>query len=175
MPLSFEISKIADEAFHIHLTFQIALTDLGVAKHIETTKSNTKKVGTVRWRAPEVIEVKNEGESQRYGHKADVYAFGLIALFILGIPIPREAPSPDEWITFKLHEISKTHKLFQVSKRDKHIHAVVKKCLERRPTDRICKDELLSEISACCMERCNRPSMKENDHEPLERQCGGKY
>ena len=59
---------------------QVALTDLGVARHMEKTQTITV-VGTDRWMAPEIKQNGNMAK-QRYGHQADVYAFGLVALFI---------------------------------------------------------------------------------------------
>ena len=68
-----------------HFTFiisQIALTDFGVAKHMPNTESTiTAGIGTINWMAPEVMR-EPDLPRRRYGHQADVYGFGMIALFI---------------------------------------------------------------------------------------------
>ena len=57
---------------------QVVLTDLGAARIIiATEQSSLTHAGTDLWMAPEVKDHKS-----RYGHPADVYGFGLIALFI---------------------------------------------------------------------------------------------
>ena len=63
---------------------QVSLTDLGVSKLMTSTqRSNQTNTGTDLWKAPEVL-----GERPTYGHPADVFGFGLIALFILTTEFP---------------------------------------------------------------------------------------
>ena len=57
---------------------QVALTDLGVARVIiSTEQSGLTHAGTNIWMAPEVRDCRS-----KYGHPADVYGFGLVALFV---------------------------------------------------------------------------------------------
>ena len=63
---------------------QVALTDLGVSKLMTSTqRSNQTNTGTDLWKAPEVL-----GERPTYGHPADVFGFGLIAIFIMTTEFP---------------------------------------------------------------------------------------
>ena len=63
---------------------RVSLTDLGVSKLMTSTqRSNQTNIGTDLWKAPEVL-----GERPTYGHPADVFGFGLIALFILTTEFP---------------------------------------------------------------------------------------
>ena len=57
---------------------EVAITDLGVSREItKTEKTNMTYQGTTLWMAPEVLQCKN-----KYGHPADVFSFGLIAMYI---------------------------------------------------------------------------------------------
>lgn len=57
---------------------QVAITDLGVSRAIANTeKSNMTYQGTRLWMAPEVQQC-----GAKYGHPADVFSFGLIAMYI---------------------------------------------------------------------------------------------
>ena len=63
---------------------QVALTDLGVSKMMTSTqRSSQTNTGTDLWKAPEIL-----GENPTYGHPADVFGFGLIAIFILTNQFP---------------------------------------------------------------------------------------
>ena len=62
----------------------VALTDLGVSKMMTSTqRSSQTNTGTDLWKAPEI-----SGENPTYGHPADVFGFGLIAIFILTNQFP---------------------------------------------------------------------------------------
>ena len=62
--------------------FQVALTDLGVSRRLASTeRSNQTNTGTELWMAPEV-----KGERPTYGHPADVFGFGLVAIFLVTGP-----------------------------------------------------------------------------------------
>ena len=61
---------------------QVALTDLGVSRHLTSTeRSNQTNTGTDLWMAPEV-----QGHRPTYGHPADVFGFGLVAIFLVSEP-----------------------------------------------------------------------------------------
>ena len=63
---------------------EVALTDLGVSKHMTSTqRSDQTNTGTDLWKAPEVA-----GERPTFGHPADVFGFGLIAVFLLTAEFP---------------------------------------------------------------------------------------
>ena len=63
---------------------QVALTDLGVSKMMTSTqRSSQTNTGTDLWKAPEIL-----GENPTYGHPADVFGFGLVAIFILTNQFP---------------------------------------------------------------------------------------
>ena len=63
---------------------EVALTDLGVSRHMTATqRSNQTNTGTDLWKAPEIV-----GDRPTYGHPADVFGFGLIAVFILTTEFP---------------------------------------------------------------------------------------
>ena len=59
---------------------QAAIIDLGVSRVIE---NNDDEITTNPWIAPEVAEGKCS-----YGHSADVYGFGLLALYMRTWPNP---------------------------------------------------------------------------------------
>ena len=63
---------------NVNNKLEIAITDLGVSRTITNTeKSNMTFKGTCLWMAPEVQECRS-----KYGHPADVFGFGLIAMYI---------------------------------------------------------------------------------------------
>ena len=67
---------------------QVALSDLGVSRVIMATEeSKLTPAGCNIWMAPEVGECRS-----KYGHPADVYGFGLIALFIKTGSKPHRKP-----------------------------------------------------------------------------------
>ena len=75
---------------NVNNKLEIAITDLGVSRMIkDTEKSNMTYMGTRHWMAPEVQQF-----GSKYGHPADVFSFGLIAMFIKdGVnPIDRNDP-----------------------------------------------------------------------------------
>ena len=63
---------------HQENKLEVAITDLGVSREItKNEKTNMSYQGTTLWLAPEVLQCKN-----KYGHPADVFSFGLIAMYI---------------------------------------------------------------------------------------------
>ena len=61
---------------------KVALTDLGISKHLTSTEgSHQTNTGTDLWMAPEI-----RGENPTYGHPADVFGFGLVALSLVAGP-----------------------------------------------------------------------------------------
>ena len=115
-------------------TLRVALTDLGVSKHMtKTQSSNQTNIGTDLWMAPEV-----KGDGPTYGHPADVFGFGLTAMFILTgkYPLGRDV-KPDElsqWVADCLNNTSWS---------DPKLISLINGCLEYVPTKRIGKSSLI--------------------------------
>ena len=65
---------------------QIALSDLGISRIlIATEQSNLTKAGSLKWMAPELKAPK-----PKYGHPADIFGFGLIAVYVKTGDEPRD-------------------------------------------------------------------------------------
>ena len=119
--------------------FQIAVTDLGVSKHMsQTQKSNEARPGgTDKWMAP---EIQGDMPYMTYGHPVDVYGFGLTAIFILTgqKPHPKgkevEADELNKWIDKCIDDASLT---------DDKLIKFIKGCLKYCPDERIAKDKLI--------------------------------
>ena len=115
-------------------TIRVALTDLGVSKHMtRTQRSNQTDTGTDLWMAPEV-----KGDSPTYGHPADVYGFGLTALWLVtgNFPMGRtvQPKELEQWIDECLRDA-------EVS--DPDFRSLVKECLEYDPARRTRKESLI--------------------------------
>ena len=61
----------------------VAITDLGISKHLTATQGHMTNTGTDLWMPPEI-----QGTSPKYGHPADVFGFGLIAVFLMTYEYP---------------------------------------------------------------------------------------
>ena len=114
-------------------TTLVALTDLGVSKHMtRTQKSHQTNIGTDLWMAPEV-----KGDSPTYGHPADVYGFGLTMLYVLtgNFPLGRDVTEDQlrHWIEQCLLEV-------RADKEKELLGALVRNCMEYDPTKRIRKN-----------------------------------
>ena len=119
---------------------QIALTDLGVSKHMtETQRSNQTNIGTDLWMAPEV-----QGDSPTFGHPADVFGFGLTAMFISTgeWPMGRDVQPDDlhQWVDDCLWV---DDFIIGASRTDLMLTSLIKSCLEYEPTKRIGKSDLI--------------------------------
>ncbi|KAL2944913.1 Serine/threonine-protein kinase HT1 [Bienertia sinuspersici] len=66
--------------------FQLKIADFGVS--CEEKKNDFKKVGTLRWMAPEMIS------QNKYGRKVDVYSFGLILYEMVSGRVPFGSLNP---------------------------------------------------------------------------------
>ena len=70
----------------------IALTDLGISRVvIATEQSNLTYIGTTKWMAPEV-----KGRNPKYGHPADIFGFGLVAVYVKTGDEPEARPEGTE-------------------------------------------------------------------------------
>ena len=117
---------------------KVALTDLGVSKHMtKTQRSNQTNIGTDLWIAPEV-----KGDRPTYGHPADVFGFGLTAMFILtgNFPLGR-----DQGRDVKSDELSQwvADCLNNTSWSAPELISLINGCLEYDPTKRIGKSSLI--------------------------------
>ena len=113
---------------------QVAITDLGVSRTITNTeKSNMTYEGTNQWMAPEVQEC-----GSTYGHPADVFSFGLIAMFIKAGTNPinknnSSAKEYEEWIHEKERFLE-----------DDQLIDLIKQCLMYKPKQRPRKKDLVN-------------------------------
>ena len=121
---------------------KVALTDLGVSKHMtKTQRSNQTNIGTDLWMAPEI-----KGDKPTYGHPADVFGFGLTAVYILTgqYPLGRDV-KPDEldkWIGDCYEYATQAHPVVMFM-------TLIYDCLEYDPTKRISKSALIDhEVSS---------------------------
>ena len=114
---------------------EVALTDLGVSKHMTATqRSDQTNIGTHLWMAPEV-----RGGRPRYGHPADVFGFGLTAMYVFTGEFPMggdvEPDALSQWVDQCLEDA----KLL----RHRDLCRLLKTCLEYYPTRRISKDLII--------------------------------
>ena len=113
----------------------IALTDLGVSKHMtRTQRSNQTNIGTDLWMAPEV-----KGDRPTYGHPADVFGFGLTVLYVLtgNFPMGKDVKADElsRWIEQCLLDA-------RADDEEELLGALVRNCLEYEPAMRVRKDVL---------------------------------
>ena len=110
---------------------QVALTDLGISKHMtETQRSRQTNIGTDLWMAPEV-----RGDKPTYGHPADVYGFGLTAIYILtgNFPLGRNVKRDElsQWVNKCLQG------------QDGEFSNLIRRCLKYDPSKRISKNAII--------------------------------
>ena len=122
----------------------ISLTDLGVSKHLSRTQqSDQTNTGTDLWMAPEIRE---PGDPQRstYGHPADVYGFGLVAVYLLTLEYPMgrqvQAQELTRWLNQHLEDVSLSDQKFQT---------LIVGCLKFNPAERIPKEDLANPEFYC--------------------------
>ena len=113
---------------------KIALRDFGVSKHMtETQRSHQTNTGTDLWMAPEI-----KGDKPTYGHPADVFGFGLTAMFILTgkYPLGRDVEPYKlrQWVDQCLQD------------QDQEFSNLIKRCLKYEPSDRISKSDIIDHI-----------------------------
>ena len=75
--------KIVLNPYILKQDCHVAITDLGISRHLTATQGNITNIGTDLWMAPEI-----QGTNPRFGHPADVYGFGLIAMFLMTFKYP---------------------------------------------------------------------------------------
>ena len=109
----------------------VALTDFGISKHMTATqRSSQTNIGTDLWMAPEI-----KGDRPTYGHPADVFGFGLTAMYILtaNFPLGRDVnPTKlSQWVDKCLQD------------REESMSNLIKGCLQYDPSNRISKIALI--------------------------------
>ena len=117
----------------------VTLTDLGVSKHMTRTQQcKQTNVGTDIWIAPEIRDL-DDPVTSTYGHPADVYGFGMTAIFLLTKKFPRKrfdsADKLAQWVDMNLKDVDIS---------DEKFRTLIVGCLEFEPARRIRKEKLIN-------------------------------
>ena len=67
----------------------VRISDFGLAKEEDFQASQSKGIGTLRFMAPELFPNEEENEKERYTNKVDVYAFGIVLIYIVTDEYPK--------------------------------------------------------------------------------------